>query len=331
MKKLLHLFDYVFVLRPTLFLPVWTIFFAGFFVQNKFSLAATNDAVTALNGSTTGLPSFVTVAFALTLLMGAVFILNQIMDRRSDSKNQKLFLVAQGHITPKAAFVEAVTLIVLGLGLGFAFSPGGGLERNVGVQFLAILLVTGVLYSFKPFSWKDRPVLGLVANALGALLIFATGWVVAGPPNSEMLLHAVPYLLSVAAVYLYTTLPDREGDQATDKVTFSVKYGFNATIVAGFVCVLAAATVALVLRDEIVFYPAFFSLPFFLWVLVKKRMEDVFRAIKYPILILAVTISIKFKLELNTWAFFYVLLGVYLVSKVYYKLRFNINYPSLSA
>ena len=139
MKKLLHLFDYVFVLRPTLFLPVWTIFFAGFFVQNKFSLAATNDAVTALNGSTTGLPSFVTVAFALTLLMGAVFILNQIMDRRSDSKNKKLFLVAQGHITPKAAFVEAVTLIVLGLGLGFAFSPAGGLGRNVGVQFLAIL------------------------------------------------------------------------------------------------------------------------------------------------------------------------------------------------
>lgn len=318
MKRLLKLFDYLFVLRPVLFLPVWTVFLAGFFVQQDFGLAGTN-ADAAIHPPTAADTGFVWVALGITLLMGAAFILNQIQDRETDHENRKLFLIAHGHLTPKAAFIEAVILILASLVLGFLFSP------LVGGLFFVILLVTGLLYSFRPFSWKDRPIWGLVANMLGTVLIFATGWLIDGGLNATLLKHALPYALAVGAVYLYTTLPDVEGDRSSNKVTFGVRYGFKVTVYAGVLLVVAAAAVGLALRDEVIFYPAFFSLPFYLWAAFKMEMDDVVRAVKYPILLLSLTVCVKWP------EYFFVLVGIYAISKIYYKFRFGLNYPSLSS
>lgn len=331
MKQILKAFDYIFVLRPTLFFPVWTIFLAGFFVQIKFGVAASNSATGDAHVTYIGDADFIWVGLFLTFLMGAVFILNQIMDRRSDHKNMKLFLIAHGHISPKAAFIEATALIVAAVIFGFVVSRDFGISRNIGVLFLLIFLLTGIVYSFRPFRWKDKPILGLIANISGALLIFSSGWIIKGLPTQELLSHAFPYLCAVGAVYLYTTLPDAKGDTATQKVTFGVKYGFKTTIYLGFVLELLSLVTAYLLKDEIIFYPAFFSIPFFVWTLIKARMEDVFRAIKFPILILAATVAIKYKIEVGSLIYFYLLAGVYFVSKLYYKLRFGMDYPNLSA
>ncbi|NIW71671.1 hypothetical protein GWN15_22815 [candidate division KSB1 bacterium] len=272
-----------------------------------------------------GQPNFVWVGLFLTLLMGAVFILNQIMDRHTDDKNKKLFLIAHGHISPKAAYLEAAMLTIPGIALAFNYS------MEIGSLFLGILIVTGVVYSVKPFSWKDKPILGLVANVLGALLIFSTGWLIRGSIDKELLIHAVPYVCAVTAVYLYTTLPDVSGDAAGQKVTFGVKFGFKPTVYAGFFLDLVALVTAYMLNDEVIFYPAFFSILFFGWAAVRMRMEDVLRAVKFPILILALVVTIKYKIETGSLLFFYILAGVYFFSKIYYKLRFGIDYPNLSA
>jgi len=156
MKQLFKPLDYFFVLRPTLFYPVWTVFLAGFFVQSKYGMAATNSASNHQFLDTNGI-AFIWVGLFLTMLMGAVFILNQIMDRKTDNKNHKLFLIAHGHLTPKAAFIESAVLIVIAVIFAFIFSI------KMGVLFLGILILTGWLYSFEPFKFKDRPLLGLVA------------------------------------------------------------------------------------------------------------------------------------------------------------------------
>ncbi|RMF58523.1 MAG: hypothetical protein D6743_17580 [Calditrichaeota bacterium] len=323
MKRILKLFDYIFVLRPTLFFPVWTVFLAGFYTESKVDAAVVADAA-ATNGHLSPQPDFIWVGTFLTLLMGAVFILNQIMDRHTDDKNRKLFLIAQGHLTPKAAFIESVILIAAALGFAFVFSV------QMGTLFLAILLLTGYLYSFSPFSFKDRPLLGLLANALGALLIFAAGWLVYGRPAETVLLHSVPYVCAVASVYLCTTLLDVQGDAASQKITFGVKYGMKTTIYVALLLETISMVSAYFLNDEIIFYPAFFSFPFFVWAGFRLRLKDVMRAIKYPILLLAFTVGIKWSLIYGRYDFFLLLLGVYAASKLYYKLRFGINYPNLS-
>lgn len=318
MRRLLKSFDYIFVLRPTLFLPVWTVFLAGFFVQQKFGVAAT---VSIPNNATTTLQNkdFLLVGVILTLLVGAVFILNQIKDRHTDHKNQKLFLIAHNYLSPKSAFMEALILIAVALVFAFNFST------NMGLFFLMILAITGVLYSFKPFSWKDRPLLGLFTNILGAFLIFGSGWIIDGAVTQELLLHALPYACAVAAVYLFTTLPDVEGDASSEKVTFGVKYGFKATVYLGLFFEIMAVISSLKLDDEIIFYPAFFSIPFFVWAAVKLRINEVVRAIKYSILFLSLSVCIKLPF------YFFILLGVFFISKIYYKLRFGIDYPNLAA
>lgn len=317
MKRLIKPFDYIFVLRPTLFFPVWTVFLAGFFVQQKFGIAATSSAINYQNPGSLG-KDFLFVGLNLTLLMGAIFILNQIKDRVTDHQNKKLFLIANGYLSPKAAFIEALILMTFSLVFAFIFS------LLMGILFFVILIVTGIFYSFKPFSWKDRPILGLFTNILGAFFIFGGGWIIKGSVTQKMLIHALPYACAVAAVYLFTTLPDLEGDASSEKLTFGVKYGIKTTVYCGLFFEILALIVALKLNDEIIFYPAFFSLPFFLWAVINLKMRDILRAIKYSILLLSLTICIKLPL------YFFVLVSVYFISKGYYKLRFGINYPSLS-
>jgi len=128
-------------------------------------------------------------------------------------------------------------------------------------------------------------------------------------------------------VYLCTTLPDVEGDASIQKVTFGVKYGLKTTVYAGLALVAAAVILGFVLDDELIFYAAFFSVPVSVWAALKLKLEDVRRAIKYSILLLAAAIAIKYKIELKSFFYFFLLVGVYLVSKFYYKFRFGIDYP----
>ncbi len=306
------LLDYVFVLRPTLFFPVWTVYAAGYFACQRFMPAGLHGA--ADPGRTALL-----LALSLSLLMGAAFILNQLCDVATDSRNHKLFLIAQRHISPPAAWLQTALLLLAGLVLAFHHS------HRIGLLFAGIFLLTGVLYSVAPFQWKDRPFLGLFANAGGALLIFSAGWWAVAPGASLPLRHALPYMLAVAAVYLYTTLLDLDGDAQTRKRTFAVRYGWGATVIAGCVCELAATALAWQVDDAVIFYPAVLSAPFFVVAALKQGRAEVSRAIKLPILFLALAICWKM------WQYFLVLAVVFFVSKWYYQQRFGLKYPSLQA
>ena len=69
--------DYLFVLRPTLFFPVWTVFLASYHASLFFE----PEKIVPINP--------LIVAFLLSLLMGAVFIFNQLADIETDRKNKK--------------------------------------------------------------------------------------------------------------------------------------------------------------------------------------------------------------------------------------------------
>ncbi len=310
MVRLSKLFDYLFVLRPMLFFPVWTVYAAGFFAAKRFL-----PLQLQVDNSGWGL----TIGIALTLLMGSAFILNQIVDAPTDRLNKKLFLIADGHIPQRAALLETVILGVLPLAIAAMYSLA------MTVLFMAIYLITGILYSLPVFKWKDRPWLGLWANALGAFLIFTAGWWIKNISLVEPLLHAVPYAAAVSAVYILTTVIDQKGDEKFGKRTFAVCYGLQTVIWTGLVFELVSLFSAWMLNDPLIFYPALFALPFFMIATRRQSLPNVIRAIKFPILFLSIAICFFLPNYL-------VLLAVtYYVSKWYYYYRFGLHYPNLEA
>ena len=312
MNRIVKLCDYIFVLRPTLFFPVWTVYAAGYLAFHKFSSTSQNGAA-SLDGAALSLLGL------LTLLMGSAYILNQLCDVETDRRNHKLFLIADGHLSIKAAWLEMILLGAFTLGSSFLY----GLE--IGALFSAIFLLTGIFYNVAPFAWKGRPLLGLGANALGALMIFTAGWWVVQIDWRLPLLHALPYTFAVSAVYLYTTLLDIDGDADTEKMTFGVRYGMSTTIMIGCILELGALASAYWLQDAIIFYPALIAAPFFIWAAIRQRLADVSRAIKLPILFLALAICFK------VWQYFLWLGFVFYLSRWYYRRRFGLKYPSLAS
>ncbi|HHL71203.1 MAG TPA: hypothetical protein ENJ29_01725 [Bacteroidetes bacterium] len=308
MFKIARIFDYLFILRPPLFLPVWTVFACGYFVA---------PAAAAAPSSLAGDP--LTLAIALTLLMGSAFILNQIVDVDTDKHNNKLFLLANGHIPVPVAVVQTVVLALLPLAVAFAHDTG------VGVLFVVIYLVTGVFYSMAPFKWKDRAAPGLLANSLGAVLIFTAGWWARVPGEWQALLASLPYAAAVGAVYLLTTIVDRDGDALIGKRTFAVRYGVASTLRAGLLLEILALASAAFFSDALIFWPALAAVPLFIAALMKQTGSAIDRAIKFPILFLSIAVSVM-------WPFYaLLLLATFLLSKWYYHYRFGISYPSLES
>lgn len=316
MKKLLKPFDYLFVLMPVHFFVVWAVFLAGFFVQSEFGVAATEAM--GNHAAAGDSRAFLWIGAALTLLMGAIFVVHQVMDRDSEEKKKEIFLITRGEITPRAALFESAFFILVSLVLGFL------LRAEVGLLFIALLLLAGFLYNFQPFSWKDKPVLSLITNLAAAFLIFASGWLIRGDLSAGLLVHALPYLAMITAIYLFATLSgEKESSQGRSRASQMRLYG-------GLSLQVFALIVAYLLNDEVIFYPALFALPFFTWSALYPARAEILRTVKYSVMLLTLTICVKWIVVYSNYLFFFIVVGVYLGSKVYYKLRLGINYPSLS-
>jgi 4-hydroxybenzoate polyprenyltransferase len=297
--------DYFFVLRPTLFFPVWTIALVGY--TRAESLA--NQHIDGLSLSL--------YLFALTAVMGASYLLNQIADIISDRLNNKLYLIANGDIPTIAAWTETALLMFLPVGLCAIW------RSDLAILLGLVFLVTGVAYSMRPLMLKDRPVAGLLTNLLGTLLIFSYGWCLHSNVQPAMFKAAIPYLLGVLAVYLYTTIPDMEGDRAADKKTVAVVFGARRIIRAGLLSDSAAILAAVVCHDPMVFLAAGLSLYYYIQTVHRENIADVLRTVKMAMLFLTMVVVYYFPIFLAVVAF------LFFFSKWYYRHRFNIIYPSL--
>ncbi|NOY76765.1 MAG: UbiA family prenyltransferase [Calditrichaeota bacterium] len=317
MKSLAKPFDYIFILRPVLFYPVWTVFLAGALSVGMapqghgwplFKLDAFHGAWGDLGWA----------LLSYSLLMGTVFILNQLTDVGSDKRNSKLFLIADEHISAKAAVREGILILVLGLLAGLKTSGW-----FLGVWVLS-LLILGVGYSLPPFLWKDHPIRGLVTNLLGGLLTFFAGWLSVGSPSVAMVFHALPYIFAVGSVYFLTTILDAKGDLHSHKITFAVRYGKQTTIRMAILFDSIALVLGFLTRDWIVFIPALLSYFLFVFLIFKNDNLWLNRITRLPILLLSLMVAVYFPI------YFAGILGIFLVSKWYYHVRFGLNYPSLN-
>jgi 4-hydroxybenzoate polyprenyltransferase len=307
--KYLKPLDYFFIFRPTLFFPIWIITLSGLVAGRFFN----GDPVWwSFHVNWRNLLAF----FFITLTTGATFILNQLQDVESDKINKKLFLISEQYVREEVA--QKIALVSIGVSLvGISI---------VNVKLLPLIIVLlifcGYLYNYQPFQWKNKPILGIVVNYIGGLCLFLCGWVMANNFQWMALKYSIPYLLAWTSIAILTTIPDRTGDQNSDKVTISVRLKNRTTTIISFGFLIISFGLSLYFQDPIISLPILLTIPLFLVTIYKPTIAWILRTIRYPILFLALMLCCEFPL------FFIVILINFYLCKVYYVYRFGLNYPT---
>ncbi len=302
-------FDYFFVLRPLIIIPSWNFLLIGAYLARQER----------------GLYPELGIALLIyTCAMGGIYIINQMVDRETDRINRKLFLIADGYISLKAAWIELVLLWVIAILLSIKF----GL---VFLLFILLSMLLGIMYSAPPFKLKSRPLLDTFANAFGYGIINCfVGWLVIRQFNFDAILSFLPYFLSIAGVFINTTIVDIEGDKKTNARTTAVFFGTKISYAIAALLMISAVLFAWFNRDYICLIPAVISLPIFLYLAFSSFVSrDISRKLtiisfRLPGFIFTLMTVYLYPLYLI------IILIVFVGMRLYYKYRFNMEYPTLN-
>jgi 4-hydroxybenzoate polyprenyltransferase len=301
--------DFLFLLRPMILIPVWTFYLLG----SRHGSVSSGSAIELL--------PFLAGLVSFTALLGAIYIINQITDRETDRANRKLFLVSHSIIPLRSAWIEALLLIAFSFAVSLLLMPA------VFTVILVVSLALGIGYSVEPVRFKRRPVLDVLSNAAGnGVLNTLAGWVAVGAPL-EHLEILVPYPLAVASVHLMTALADINGDRSGGMRTSGVALGRRrGTVLAAALMVTAVITAAAV-GNRPALYASLISLPLFLIparaASEQARAAAVLLPAKGATLIFSVAAGFLFPLYIPA------LLVLILLTRLYYRRRFAMAYPSL--
>lgn len=294
--------DYLFVLRPVLMVPVWTVLLLGHHQGSRYAYLD---------------KSLFWLFILSTLFMGGVYLQNQIHDLETDRKNKKLFFLTEGYIPLENA--KKLTFILY----LFSIVPAYFLSLTIGIIFTLGFLFS-FFYSSPPFSWKNKPYQGFLANLLThGSLVFIAGFCAQSNFSLKIILLSLPYALAVGAVYINTTLPDIEGDRSTGKVTWGVKFGVFYSILFSTLLVFLSLITALVFLDLPFLFSALLSFPFYILALLTQEVDKSVLATKVSLFLLSLAAGYFY-----SWYLIILILG-YLGTKLYYKQRFSLEYPSI--
>jgi len=297
-----HPLDWIFILRPVLHPPVWTIIILGYFAAMS-SFPVTRLIVIMLIGSAAA---------------GFAYIINQITDIESDRLNNKNLLLPAGIFSIKSAAICAAILAVISIILAITI----GWEVCI---ITCVLLLMAYFYSGKPFYLKNRPVASTAMNAVGhGSLFYMLGYTGAGGGFSVGALLSTPYFFAVAAVFIGTTLPDIKGDALSGKRTPGVVLGTKISINLMNALVATALILALILGDYPMAFICVLSLPFYIYAGLKSSLNSAVLAARISVLFLSLAAAVSF-----LW-YLLLLSLLFVTARLYYRKRFAIDYPSLS-
>ncbi len=302
----LKLLDLIFLTRPILLIPVWTIFLhsqASGAMRPYLQLWPQPDRLVALA--------------VLTLIAMGAYVLNQIFDIATDLANDKLFLLSQGIVSRRAAWI-CYGLVTLG-GIAAASLL---LRSPIIIGMVWALALAGILYSAPGIRLKDRPIWGMAVNA-SAYGIFVP---LSARPDlswSQAPLATGPYFLAVAAAYILTTIPDRKGDAAAGKQTVAVRLGSRPALYLALGLAGACAAVSACGHNWGMTTVALVTIVLIGAALTSARGLAAASMSKIPIMLLTVLAGSYFPL------YFAVVLLTIVLTRAYYKSRFGIVYPRI--
>lgn len=315
MRKIIqHVFDLLFLMRPVLLVPVWGFSLFGYYRARVDSI---KEVIRLWNTSSL---QTIFILFIFSLSVGAVYIFNQIADIEVDKKNGGLPLLASGIVSRKSSLFFSLLLTAVSVILPL-------FTEYKTISLLSVFaIITGLVYSYKPFYFSGKPICDFFSNALGyGVIAFGAGWICGGKSIKEMdfFISSLPYFLLMCAGSISSTLPDREGDSSVQKNTTAVVFGsFKAHLMATCFLLVALMT-AYVQNDFIALICAAVPLPFYFGYIFKPN--EFFMESTYKIggamsmicsgIIIPVIIPAGFVVFLITW--------------LYFRIRHGVSYPSL--
>lgn len=303
----MKILDYIFAARPILLLPVWSIYLVALHYHHQM-------AGKSFSISDAG------ILASLTLLSAAAYYINQIYDRESDHLNNKIGFIQNGILKEKELSRIYISTAVVGL-LFLPLYPG----------FMILLLVQvfllGFFYSAPPLRLKDRSLGALFVNAYG--IGFIVPFLVMpeiSQHNAGLLGWDNPFyfMYVVAGSYILTTIPDIEGDRKTGKKTLGVILPYRINIMLALLFFGAAVYTAFYSRHMALFYLASISFVLTFTLVFLKIKKYLLFVIKLPILLLTLYAGYCYPI------YFIFVVALLVATRIYYKKRFNLNYPSLS-
>lgn len=173
------------------------------------------------------------ISISFCSVTGAIFVLNQYFDRKSDKTNpkKKHLPVAAGELSPKETSILFVSLFAIGLAVTAMV--------DYTLLFLFMIYIgVGIVYSVPPIHFKKRPVIDLFAVGIGAgILPFLIGLQVSHQLTADFsspwiwrryqdaFLCIIPLFFFQIASHIFQAIGDYEADKGEKITTFVVKYG----------------------------------------------------------------------------------------------------------
>jgi len=297
--------DYLFILRPTLWFPIWTLLLCG---ANGGSIMGGDPIRIALS------------ILGLSALLGVVYLANQIRDVHSDLINDKLHFICKGFFSIRAAQIY----------LGVLFIIGMSALLLIGRYWMLIVvtlnvLITGLLYNLGRFALKNSPWGSVAATFFGGAGTFFIGQTLVDPAPQWHPLLIIGYAFAFTATGMLTMIPDMKGDHEAHKVTIVVRHGAAGTARIALIFCTLAFVAALLEKNLVLIASAGISLPFFLWTAIRGKENAAIATVKISILALSLAVGI----------FYYpiypiIIIVYYFLARFYYWRRFRLKYPSLS-
>jgi 4-hydroxybenzoate polyprenyltransferase len=295
--------DFIFAGRPTLLLPTWSIYLITYKLM-PYDIKFTYDGFSILIG--------------ITLITIGAYFINQIYDYESDKLNNKLGFLQRGIIKRGEMMAAYIVTSLLPL------APGFKADFKIGI-LMTIMILLGYIYSAPPLRLKDRPIIGLLANATayGVLVPLAV------PRFMNVIDISRVYILlcffsMVAAAFLLTIIPDREGDRVSGKLTLATRFSNRQIIVHALIFLAVSLYASFIINNIFLIIICTISIVLFLIAFISNEKKSILFACKFPILLLSLLAGYYFP----TYLVF--LLVLLILTRIYYKKRFGIVYPRLN-
>lgn len=316
MRVVTGIVDALFLTRPVLWIPVW-----------GFSVLGLHRRVAVSQGG--GIPPLwratpwpvPTALFLFSASVGAVYVLNQIADRDTDSRNEGFALLAQGNLSRLVAWIACGVCATVAV----AGPPMIGFPGVAGASLAA--LAVGVVYSCRPLRLSGKPGADFLTNAAGyALIAFGVGWSLGGEGwggVKPFVVAAAPYFFMMCGGSISSTIPDVPGDLATGKRTTAVALGPDWAHLLATLFVAAGLAAAMVTGDLPALVGAAAALP--LYVVYAFRKTTMLREATYKVGggILMLCAAVLFPVFASAAVI------VATATLFYFRLRHGLTYPSL--
>jgi 4-hydroxybenzoate polyprenyltransferase len=305
--------DVFFLCRPVLLIPVWAFcmfgYLAGMSSLRGFSFVAAWSA-----------PVHVAVwIFVFSLSVGAVYVFNQIVDRKVDALNEGFALLIRGNIPIRYAWTAAAALALSSAAIPLLNFPD--------IAFFSLAaLVIGILYSARPAYFTGRPFIDFLTNATGyGIVSFGVGWrLAAGCLGTHFMVSALPYFFMMCAGSISSTIPDYEGDKNGGKMTTAVWLGRGRAHLLATCMLVFAAIISLVNKDYVAAACSLMSMPLYIVYLFsplsRHAMEGTYKG-GYLICMFMAFVIYPYFVPAS--------LAVFAATVLYFRLRHHVFYPSL--